>query len=130
MRALVVMMVMALCAGCGASSKGPGAAVPTYGTVELAALCPQVHQAIDALVVSNSSAQQSFVAQMQRISDAGTSQGQAALAPLLSAARVLAQAGTGPGYDVAVRGIYPGQVAVDAACVKVGSPILHATHQR
>ena len=126
MRVVLVIAATVLLAGCsGSSSSSGGASGPSVGTATLAALCPQVHQAIDALVVSSPAAQQSFVAAMQRISDAGTTESRTAIAPLLEAGRTLQQAGVGPDYDTAMQGIYPAQVTVNGACVKAGSPILH-----
>lgn len=129
MRVLVAVSDLVMATGCGAASpSGAATAGSAQGRVDLAALCPQLHAVIDALVVSSPSAQQAFVAQIERISDAGTGPSQAAIAPLLAAGRALAEAGTGPGYFTAMRGIYPAQVSLDNACVKVGSPILHAGH--
>ena len=123
---VVLVVVLALVAGCGGSSSDdPGAAGPAYGAVPLAGLCPQVHRAIDTLVVSNPGAQQQFVAELERIAAAGTRESRTALDPLLAAARALAAAGTGPDYATALNGIHPAQVAVDGACAGAGSPILH-----
>lgn len=123
---IVLVVVLALVAGCGASSADdPGTSGPEFGSVPLAGLCPQVHRAIDSLVVSNPEAQKQFVAELERIASAGTRESRAALDPLLAAGRVLVDAGTGPDYGTALRGIYPAQVAVDGACVRAGSPILH-----
>lgn len=129
MRVVLVMAAMALVAGCGgASADDAGTPGPTSGSATLAGLCPQVHLAIDDLVVSNPTVQKAFVAELERISAAGTGEAQAAIAPLLTAGRALEDAGTGPGYNTALRGIYPAQVAVNAECVKAGSPILHDGH--
>lgn len=129
MRVQLVAAALFLVAGCGGSSSGAtGTTAPTSGTATLAGLCPLVHLAVDSLVVSNPAAQQAFVTELERISAAGTSESQAAIAPLLQAGRTLEHAGLGPGYDAALRGVYPAQVAVDAECVKVGSPLLHGRH--
>ena len=126
--ALAVMVVMAvsLAAGCGPqTSSAPDDPAVTPGTVDLRALCPQVHRALDALVVSNPAAQHVFVVEVQRIADAGTTRSQSALAPLLLAGRTLEQAGRGPDYRAALNGFHPAVVQVDGACAREGAPILH-----
>ena len=129
MRVALVVAALGLLAGCGGSSSTDGGSqTRSHGTATLAALCPQVHQALDALVVSNPEAQGTFVAALQRIADAGTEESQLALAPLLAAAKTLQQAGNGPAYGTAMPGIHPAVVTLDGACVRAGSPILHGEH--
>lgn len=129
MRVVLVVAALVLLSGCGGSSPtGSTSTEPSSGTVSLDKLCPEIHLAIDALVVSNPDAQRRFVSELERIASAGTSESQAAVAPLLAAGRALQEAGTGPNYFSALERIHPAQVAVDEDCLKAGSPILHEGH--
>lgn len=128
MRWVWAAAAMALLVACGGSSGSGGPTGAQTGSVELKALCPQLHLAIDALVVSVPAAQRAFVVEVQRISDAGTPASRTAIAPLLAASRTLETAGTGPDYFTAMSGIHPAVVSVDGECVRAGSPILHGGH--
>ncbi|MCX6396479.1 MAG: hypothetical protein NTV23_08340 [Propionibacteriales bacterium] len=121
MRVIVVAAALALSSACGTQQ----AAVPSVG---LTRICPEVHQALDGLVVSNVESQAAFVVELERITAAGDQESRDAVAPLLQAARDLREAGRGPAYGSALRGVHPASVTVDQACVRSGSPILHSGH--
>lgn len=128
-----LLLATALCgvgaAGCadqeptGASGNSPSSAAP--GDIALGTLCPELHAAIDALVVSDTAAQHSFVQQLARLAAVADAPARASLADLQQAAADLEEAGRGDGFFAARDAIHPAVVGLDADCVAAGSPILH-----
>lgn len=127
---LVVPVALVALAACTDASRetpagGTARTPPPEGSATLGALCQEIHAVYDALVSSDPRSQNTFLAQVQRISDASTHETRVVLAPLVSAGRTLVEAGVGPGFYEARDGVHAAVVSVDAACVDLGSPILH-----
>lgn len=122
-RAGAALLLLVL-AGCGSAAPRTDGPAPG-GNVRLEALCPGVHQVYDGLVASNPTSQADFVVHLEDLRAVADRAARTALAPLINAAKGLAAAGRGAGFDTAQDAVYRAVVGLDASCRKAGSFILH-----
>ncbi|MGO4255442.1 hypothetical protein [Marmoricola sp. RAF53] len=119
----LLALALLLVAGCGAAATTAADDEPKG--VPLKSLCPGVHLAVDALVVSDPTSRTVFADQVRRLSRAARGATRTTLAPLVDAAEELVRVRTEQDFFVARDDVHAAVVQVDGGCVAAGSPILH-----
>lgn len=126
MSAWLCCLCLVATAGCGSSRESSDRAEPTR-TLSLRSACPGVHTAYDSLIASDPASAAVFHESVRRVWEAGVDETRHAVAPLLDATAVLADADRSS-FPAARDGVYTAIVRLSASCATYGSPILHGGH--